>query len=148
MLGGKGFPCFDGAAVLVFSGKDREAGLAFCPAKGVGIVAGVGKFNADRIGVHADVADACFRVFPAGGPSVEGYLGEWDRLENFAVAVDGKVGGDAALAHGFDRGDGGCAPGEMDDEGAADGEGAVAGELDFFSGVEPVGWGNEHGSGC
>ena len=31
LLGGKVFPCFDGAAVLVFAGEDGEAGLAFCP---------------------------------------------------------------------------------------------------------------------
>ena len=52
---------------------------------------------------------------------MESYLGEWDRLENFAVSVDGEVGGDAALAHGIDGGCGGGATGEMDDEGAADG---------------------------
>jgi len=38
----KVFPCFYGAAVLVFSGEDGEAWLAFCPGEGVGIVTGVG----------------------------------------------------------------------------------------------------------
>jgi len=51
VLGGKGFPWLDGASVLVFSGEDGEAGLAFCPGEGVGIVAGVGEFDADGIGV-------------------------------------------------------------------------------------------------
>lgn len=65
LLRGKGFPCFDGASVLVFAGENGEARLFFCPVEGVGIVAGVGDFNADGIGVEADVADACFGVFPA-----------------------------------------------------------------------------------
>ena len=147
LLGGKGFPGFDGASVLVFAGEDGESRLFFCPGEGVGIVAGVGEFDADGIGVHADVADACFGVFPAGSASVESYLGEGDGLEDSSVAVDGEVGGDSALAHGVDGGFGGGATGEMDDEGAANGEGAVAGELDFFGGFEPVGWGDEHGSG-
>ena len=77
---------------------------------------------------------------------MEGYLGEGDRLVDGAVSVDGKVGGDVALSHGVDGGEGGGATSEMDDEGAADGERAVAGELDFFGGVEPVGRGDEHGS--
>ena len=145
LLGGKGFPCFDGASVLVFSGEDGESRLFFCPGEGVGIVAGVGQFDADGIGVHADVADACFWVFPAGSASVESYLGEGDGLEDSSVAVDGEVGGDAALAHGVDGGAGGCAAGKMDDQGAADREGAVAGELDFFCGVQPVGGGDFHG---
>jgi len=77
---------------------------------------------------------------------VEGYLGEGDRLIDGAVAVDGEVSRDAALAHGVDGGSGGGAPGEVDDEESANGEGAVAGELDFFGGVDPVGGGDGHGS--
>ena len=70
LLGGKIFPCFDGASVLVFSGIGGEStsskvGLFFCPGEGVGIVSGVSEFDADGIGVHAGVADACFWVFPA-----------------------------------------------------------------------------------
>jgi hypothetical protein len=76
---------------------------------------------------------------------VEGDLAKGDRLIDRAVAVDGKMRGDAALAHGIDGGAGGGAAGEMDDQGAANREGAVAGELNFFGGVDPVGGGNEHG---
>lgn len=76
---------------------------------------------------------------------MESYLGEGDGLINFAVSVDGEMGGDASLAHGVDRRFCGGPTGKVDDEGAADGKGAVAGELDFFGGVEPVGWGDEHG---
>ena len=79
---------------------------------------------------------------------MEGYLGEGDRLKNRAVAVDGEVRGDSADGHGFDGGLGGGATGEMNDEGAADGERSVAGELDFFGDVQPGGRCDEHGLGC
>ena len=65
LLGGKVFPCFDGASVLVFAGEDGDSRLFFCPGEGVGIVAGVGEFDADGIGVEADVADVGFGIFPA-----------------------------------------------------------------------------------
>ena len=76
---------------------------------------------------------------------MESYLGEGDRLVDCSVAVDGEMGGDATLAHGVDGGASGCAAGKMDDQRAADRKGSVAGELDFFCGVQPVGWGDFHG---